>query len=147
MGYEQRAGVDDLLKGDFLVEIDGIAQTHFRTLSGVSKEWSVNTARDGGDPPRHRKQRVMETVEDITLTQGRTTIATELEDWYESGDRKSGSVIQLDHNGNEIFRWNFVESFPKKLDLGDWDGMSEDSSINTLIITCEDFKRAYPSVT
>jgi len=142
MPFEQRVGQDDMLKGDFAIEIDGVAKTAFRTLSGGAKEYGEITSRDGNDKQKYRKQDGIMTVEDITLTEGRTTDVSELHAWFEDRGRKAISIVQFDHNGDEVKRWNCFACRLKRIEPFDFDAMAEDPAINSVVISLEDWERA-----
>ena len=141
--HVQRLGSDPLLKANFLIEIDGIAITGFRTCSGLHRSFAESTHRNGDDPPRMSKQRGIETVDDVTLGESITGSGNELEEWYNSGERKDVSIVELDHLGNEVERHNCFNVWPKDLNLGDKDSMAEDEvGVRELILSMEDFEKA-----
>jgi phage tail-like protein len=143
MPFDQRVGVDDMLVGDFLVEIDGIAKTSFRKLSGGKKEYGEVTARDGNDPQRYRKQHGIMTIEDIALVEGRTSVASELEAWFEDKSRKDSlSIVQLDHNGNEVERHNCFNCLCKSIELFNGDATTDEAQVKTFVISVEDWEKA-----
>jgi phage tail-like protein len=137
----QRLAQDEYLKMNFLLEIEGLAGTGFKTCSGLAKEWSEANTRDGHDPPRARYQRTREVVDPITLTYGVTDNRDELEDWYHTGERKSVVIRQLDHLGNIKKSWQLHAAYPKRLEFSDWDAASDDVQIATMVIRCEDWER------
>lgn len=138
----QRAN-DSFNKMNFFVEIEGIQSTAFKKVEGLTSEFGVAEERNGDEPNRKRKQRTVESFENIVLTQGITLDATELEDWHKSGERKSISIVQLNHDREEVRRWNVFEAFPVKYQpFEDMDSMSEDNQVQILEIAHEGFERA-----
>jgi len=135
---------DAYKKMNFFVEVDGIANTAFKNVEGLHKEFAVVEERDGNEPNRMRKQRGMESFDDVVLTRGLTSESGFLEDWYDSGDRRSVSIVQLNHNQEEVKRWNLVEAFPQAFDpIEDMDSSSEtDVQVEKLTLAHEGFDRS-----
>ena len=84
----------------------------------------------------------------ITLKWGLTD-STELYDWYRqvvkgNVQRKNGSVICLDMQGQEAARWNFFNAWPTKWDGADFTSKGNDVAIETLEIAHEGVERARP---
>ena len=82
----------------------------------------------------------------ITLKWGLTD-SRELYDWYRDVvngkiERKSGSIILLDLEGNEKVRWNFFEAWPTKWDGPDFTAKGNDVAIETLELAHERVERA-----
>src|SRR5262249_33191760 len=75
------------------------------------------------------------------------TDSRDLDDWHHAAvtgniQRKDGSIVQPDFQGNENARWDFVHGWPTK-----WDGSSvnaggSDLSVETLEIAHEGVERA-----
>jgi phage tail-like protein len=51
--------------------------------------------------------------------------------------RKNGSVILLDDQGQEKVGWNFFEAWPSKWQGPTLNARSDDVAIETLVLTCE----------
>lgn len=102
----------------FLVEIDGIAVARFSEVSGIQVEVETETYEEGGvnDFVHYFPKRAK--YQNIILKRG-ITDGQELWNWHQevvdgSFKRKNGSIILLDSNGEEKWRWNFVQAFPVK---------------------------------
>lgn len=132
---------DSAQKAQFYVEIDGIQATNFKKVDGLKASYSVVEERDGNEPNRKRKQRGIETFDNVTLTKGVTMVASDLEKWYLAGDRRSVSIVQMSYAGEEIRRWNLINAFP--VEYTPIEGMDSDSDavqIETLVLAHEGFE-------
>jgi phage tail-like protein len=56
--------------------------------------------------------------------------------------RKNGSIVQLDFQGNEKARWDFVSGWPTKWDGSSFNAGGSDLSVETLEIAHEGVERA-----
>jgi len=133
---------------NFLVEIDGIARAAFQEASGFDSSIDVVEHREGGDNTTVRKLPAMTKFSNITLKWG-TTDDRQLYDWHRqwvTGDpaaqRKNGSVILLDRQGQEKLRWNFVNAWPAKWTGPSFNAEGNDVSIETLELAHEGVARA-----
>jgi phage tail-like protein len=132
---------DSAQKAQFYVEIDGIQATNFKKVDGLKASYGVVEERDGNEPNRKRKQRGIETFDNVTLTKGVTMVASDLEKWYLAGDRRSVSIVQMSYAGEEIRRWNLINAFP--IEYTPIEGMDSDSDavqIETLVLAHEGFE-------
>jgi phage tail-like protein len=143
--------VDPFRNYNFIVEIDGIAQAGFQEVSGgLSSEIDVTEYREGGfSPAEHgstvRKLPGMTKYSNITLKWGLTD-SRELYDWHRDVvkgkiERKNGSIVLLDTEGNEAVRWNFANGWPSKWTGSDFNAKSSDVAIETLEIAHEGIER------
>ena len=141
--HNQRLGVDPVMKMNFIVEIDGITQTGFKTCEGLKRAFETAEFRRGNDPPRTKKQRGMEKIDPVTLTDGLTHDAQELYEWYMAGDRKTISIIQLDHLSNPAARWDLYEVYPKEFVPAEgFDSQADtDIQIRSIVLELEDWKQ------
>ncbi len=135
------ARVDPYKNFRFLVEIDGIQQAGFSECSGFGSEVEVIEYREGGEPTAVRKLPGRARFPNITLKWG-VTDARELYEWHRAVlqgqiQRKQGSIILLDDEGNPRVRWNFFEAWPSKWEGPDLCAQGNDVAIETLVITCE----------
>ena len=138
--------VDPYRNFNFLVEIDGITQAGFSDCSGFGSSTDPIEYREGGENKTVRKLPGLTKHNNITLKWGLTD-SKELYDWY--GDivngkiqRKNGSIIVLDLEGNEKVRWNFFNGWPTKWDGPDFTAKGNDVAIETLEIVHEGIERA-----
>ncbi|HBY93087.1 MAG: phage tail protein [Ardenticatenaceae bacterium] len=138
--------VDPYRNFNFLVEIDGITQAGFSDASGFGASTDPIEYREGGETKAVRKLPGITKWNNITLKWGLTD-SRELFDWYQdivNGkiERKNGSIIVLDLEGNETVRWNFYEAWPTKWDGPDYTAKGNDVAIETLELATERVERA-----
>ena len=126
----------------FRVEIDGIQQAGFTECSGLGSEIHVVEYREGTEPNLTvRKVPGKVTYPDIVLKWG-VTDSRELYNWHLAVingnlQRKNGSIILLDDQGQEKLRWNFFDAWPSKWEGPTLNASSSDVAIETLTLTCE----------
>lgn len=101
--------------------------------------------REGGDNTTPRKLPGMTKHAAISLKWGLTD-NTELYDWHRAAvegriDRRDGSIIVLDNQGNERVRWNFKKAWPSKWTGASLNAEGNDVAIETLEIVHEGIKR------
>lgn len=140
--------VDPYGSFNFLVEIDGITRAAFQQVSGFDSSIDVTEHREGGENITTRKLPGLAKYSNITLKWG-TTDDTSLYDWHmkwvkgdPSAERKNGSIILLDRQGNEKVRWNFFNAWPCKWDGPDFNAEGNDVAIETLELAHEGVERA-----
>jgi len=134
--------VDPFENFRFRVEIDGIVQAGFTECLGLGSHIEVVEIREGADPTSAtRKVPGRVTYPDIVLKFG-VTASRELYDWHKGlingqVQRKNGSVVLLDSQGQEAVRWNFFGAWPSKFDGPTLNAKGNDIAIESLTITCE----------
>lgn len=107
--------VDPYAAFAFRVEIDGIIRAAFTDVGGMDTTVEVTEYAEGGD--RHSKKLPGKVkYSNITLKYGLTDDRS-LYDWLLEAakgnvQRKSGSIVVLDLQGNEKVRWNFHDAWP-----------------------------------
>ena len=131
---------------NFLVEIDGITRAAFQQVSGFDSTIDVIEHREGGENTTPRKLPGMTKYSNISLKWGLTD-DRDLYDWHRQAvlgniQRKNGSIILLDRQGNEKMRWNFVNAWPSKWDGPDFNAEGNDVAIETLELAHEGVARA-----
>ena len=131
---------------NFLVELDGITRAAFQECSGFDSTIDVIEHREGGENTTLRKLPGMTKYSNIVLKWGLTD-DRELYDWHRQAvkgnvQRKSGSVVLLDNQGQEKVRWNFVRAWPTKWDGPDFSAEGNDVAIETLELAHEGIERA-----
>lgn len=129
----------------FRVEIDGITQAQFRECTGLGSSVEVIENPEGG---RAQMTKLPGRVKypNIVLKYGLTD-STELYDWHHAAltgniQRRNGSIVQLDFQGNEKARWDFVSGWPTKWDGSSFNAGGSDLSVETLEIAHEGVERA-----
>jgi phage tail-like protein len=138
--------VDPYKNFRFRVEIDGITQAGFSECSGFGSTVEVIEYREGGEPNKVHKLPGRVKYPDITLKWGLTD-SRELYDWHLAAvngqvQRKNGSIVLLDDDGQEKVRWNFNKAWPTKWEGPAFVAKGNDVAIETLVITCEGIERA-----
>jgi len=137
--------VDPYRNFNFLVELDGITQAGFTDCSGFGASTDPIEYREGGENKTPRKLPGLTKFTNITLKWGLTD-SRELYDWYRDVvngkiQRKNGSIIVLDLEGNEKVRWNFLNAWPTKWDAPDFSAKGNDIAIDMLELAVEGTER------
>lgn len=138
--------VDPYRNFNFLVEIDGISQARFAECTGFGASNEPIEYREGGENRTVRKLPGMTKYPNIVLKWGLTD-SDELYKWWKNivngkADRRNGSIILLDMEGNEKVRWNFINAWPTKWDGPDFNAKGNEVAIETLELANEGTERA-----
>lgn len=138
--------VDPYLNFNFLVEIDGISRASFQEASGFDSTIDVIEHREGGDNTTPRKLPGTTKYSNIVLKRGVTDDA-ELYNWHRNVvlgnvDRRNGSIVLMNRQGQEQVRWNFEAAWPTKWDGPDFNAEGNDVAIETLELAHEGVWRA-----
>ncbi|MFY9608515.1 MAG: phage tail protein [Blastocatellia bacterium] len=140
--------VDPFNNFNFLVEIDGITRAAFQEASGFDSAIDVVEHREGGENTTVRKLPGMTKYSNISLKWG-TAPDTDLYDWHRqwvTGDpaanRRNGSIVLLDRQGQEQIRWNFFNAWPSKWTGPSFNAEGNDVAIETLELAHEGLERA-----
>src|SRR5436190_22760412 len=110
--------IDPYANFNFLVEIDGITQAGFHDVSGLDSSIDIQPFREGGQNIFEGKHPMKVKYSNIVLKWGLTD-GTEMYDWHQQAvngnvQRKNGSIILLDRQGNKKSQWNFFDAWPAK---------------------------------
>lgn len=128
----------------FWVEIDGLLVAGFTEVSGLQSEVEVEEYREGGvNDYIHVLPRIVK-YPSIILKRG-VTSSDNLWSWYEKVtegtiQRKNGSIILLEQNGVELWRWNFYNAYPVKWVGPELNSVSSEIAVETLEITHQGLK-------
>jgi phage tail-like protein len=138
--------VDPYGNFNFLVEIDGITRAAFHEVSGFDSTIDVIEHREGGDNTTVRKLPGMTKHSNIVLKWGLAD-DRDLYDWHRDAvngkvQRRNGSIVLLDRQGQERMRWTFVNAWPSKWDGPDFNAEGNDIAIETLELAHEGVTRA-----
>ena len=138
--------VDPYRNFNFMVEIDGVSQARFAECSGFGATNDPIEYREGGENRTVRKLPGLTKYPNIVLKWGETD-SDELWKWFKNivngkVDRRNGSIILLDTEGNEKVRWNFFNAWPTKWDGPDFNAKGNDVAIETLELVNEGVERA-----
>ncbi len=130
----------------FRVEIDGIISGAFRTAGPFKWTTEVDAIREGG-----RNNGTVNLVKPgkfapLVLNKGLVVNNSELFEWMrrlhdhsQAFHRANMSVIMVQEDGSERGRFNLYNAFPSRYELGQFDGKSNDVSVETLEITFDYF--------
>jgi len=138
--------VDPYGNFNFLVEIDGITRAAFHEVTGFDSTIDVIDHREGGENTTLRKLPGMTKHANIVLKYGLTD-DSELYRWHRDAingnvQRKNGSIVLLDRQGQERMRWNFVNAWPSKWKGADFNAEGNDVAIETIELSHEGIARA-----
>jgi phage tail-like protein len=126
----------------FRVEIDGIQQAGFAECSGLGSEIQVEEYREGNEKSLALRKLPGKVIyPDIVLKWG-VTDSRELYNWHLDVingklERKNGSIVLLNDQGEEKLRWNFFDAWPSKWEGPTLNAATSDVAIETLTLTCE----------
>lgn len=137
--------VDPYRNFNFRVEIDGITHAGFSDCTGLGASTDPIEYREGGHEMTPRKLPGQTKYNNIVLKWGLTD-SRELYDWYRDVtkgkiERRSGSIILVDLEGNDKARWNFFEAWPTKWTGSDFSAKGTDVAIETLELAHEKIER------
>ena len=137
--------VDPFDDFNYKVEIDGIVRGAFQQCSGFDSTIDVIEHREGGENTTLRKLPGLTKYSNIILKWGMTD-DMELYTWHRDAvlgrmQRRNGSIILLDREGNETARWNFYNAWPTKYDGPDLNAEGNDVAIETLELAHEGIER------
>jgi phage tail-like protein len=140
--------IDPYVSFNFLVEIDGITRAAFQEASGLDSTIDVIEHREGGENITTRKYPGQVKYSNISLKRGMTE-DHDLYDWHRqwvtgdpAGQRKNGSIVLLDRQGQEKARWNFFNAWPAKWTGPSFNAEGTDIAIETLELAHEGVQRA-----
>jgi len=130
---------------NFKVEIEGVTQGAFRNVEGLDSETEIVEYQDGDDIIL-RKRPGRTKYSNVTLKRGYVD-TDELWQWRKKViegqvERKSGSVILCDDDGEEIMRYNFFEAWPSKWKGFSMDGKGNDVNVEEIELAVEKIERA-----
>ena len=137
--------------GDYLpahnwkIEIDGVVSGGFKEVSGLESEVEIIEYRNGDDPLTHKRAGKAK-YKNITLKRGLVNDNALLE-WYKKvlagkTDRKSGSVVYQDREGNEVIRYNFFEAWPCRWKAPELNSHSDTHIVEEIEFVVEKVERA-----
>lgn len=119
------------LSAKFRIEIDGINLGAVQKATIDGYEWNTMNARTGIDDLNSLTASATKKVHVITieknLVEGGQSDIQVFIDWAAQGSslRKSGAVISLGRDGNEVLRITFYKAWLKKVTFPQWDAEEE----------------------
>jgi phage tail-like protein len=126
----------------FLVEIDGIASSAFKSVSGLVAEAEVIEYREGSDPlSSSRKLPGRVAYPNVRLSRGLTT-SRDLWDWWRtvvdgSLERRNVSITLLDDTRTPVLRWLLRNAWIAKFEAPDLDASANEVAIETIELAHE----------
>ena len=122
----------------FVVEINGQRVGGFSEVTGLEVRTEVDDYREGGVNDYVHKMAKETRYPNLTLKRG-ITDAVEFWDWHQQivgGEilRKTISVVLLDAQGAEKWRWVFRDAYPVK-----WNGTDLNATGNTVVVESIEF--------
>lgn len=125
--------VDPYKVFQFVVEINGTQVGGFSEVTGLEVRTEVDEYREGGVNDYVHKIAKETRYQNLTLKRG-ITDSTELWEWHQQvveGDieRKTVSVVLLDSQRQEKWRWVFLDAYPVK-----WNGSDLSATGNTVAV-------------
>ena len=144
MAQDNRRAHDHIGAYNFKIEINGVTVGAFRNAEGMDSETEVIEYQDGDDIVL-RKRPGRTKYNDITLKRGYTS-SDELWRWRKTVmdgkvERKDGSIILCNDNGDEIMRYNFYEAWPVKWKGFTLDGKGADVAVEEISLALERWER------
>ncbi|BEP29028.1 phage tail protein [Helicovermis profundi] len=131
------------LNFNFGLEIDGMVEISFMKVSGISSEVEFLTYNEGGvnDYEHHIPTKVK--YSNIVLEKG-VTKSDVLFKWFkriQAGiiEKKNFSVILWNNEFKVIKRWNFIEGYPVKWSLSNFEALGNGVSIESIEFTHNGF--------
>ncbi len=121
----------------FTLEINGILRGAFQTVSGLERESTIETYREGGVNHFEHQHVVLTKYPPLNLKRG--LVDFELWDWHQRViegrvEREDIAIILLDETGNEAWRWICSQAFPAK-----WTGSELDALGSNIATESVDF--------
>ena len=127
---------------NFKLEIDGISRNGFRECSGLDTTSDPIDYREGTDKvyTAHKLPGLVKYT-NITL-KGGIIEDHSLWDWRKKTidgktERKNGSIVLMNEDGEEKIRWDFVDGWPTKLTFPSFNATANEVAIDTLEIVHE----------
>lgn len=139
--------VDPFRGFNFRIELGGTSVAAFREASGLSFTIDPVEYREGNDPELHvRKLYGLRKYANITLKRGMTA-DRQLWTWYRAlveghTDRRSGAIVLLDEERNDVARWDFSEGWICKWEGPAMNATANEVAIETIEIAHEGLERA-----
>lgn len=134
--------VDPYRTYNFRVEIDSTPIASFSEVSGLSSDGDSVDYREGTDVSLSvRKLIGLRKYSNITLKRGYTQ-NNELWKWYRNivngvADRRSGAVILMDEERNDVMRWNFENAWINKIEAPSFNASGNEVAIEAIELVHE----------
>jgi phage tail-like protein len=111
----------------FIVEIEGLQAGGFQSVTGIERQTQVEPYREGGVNDFEHQLVVKTTYPALTLKRG--LVNRSMWEWHQDViegrvQRRTVSVLLLDLDGNEAWRWVCVGAYPAKWTGAELDGLA-----------------------
>lgn len=121
----------------FVLEIGGIQRGAFQTVSGLERESTIETYREGGVNHFEHQHATLTKYPPLNLKRG--LVDFELWDWHQEViegriERADIAIILLNESGIETWRWICAKAYPSK-----WAGSELDALGNNIATETIDF--------
>lgn len=122
----------------FRVEILGVQVGGFTEVTGLEREVEVEDFREGGVNDFTHKLATVTKYPNLTLKRGLAD-AVELWTWHQDVvdgkiERRQLSVVLVDTQGHDTWRWVFEKAYPVK-----WSGGAMNASTNAVLVESVEF--------
>ena len=136
---------DPYLSFRFLVEIQGLIVGGFSEVSGLQVATEIEEKREGGVNDYVHKLPKLTKYQNITLKRGITDSDT-LWEWHQDVvngniERKTIFVVLMDREGDEQWRWQFIDAYPVKWTGPDLTAGSSAVAIETIELAHNGIKK------
>ena len=136
---------DPYLSFRFLVEIQGLIVGGFSEVSGLQVATEIEEKREGGVNHYVHKLPKLTKYQNITLKRGITDSDT-LWEWHQDVvngniERKTIFVVLMDREGDEQWRWQFIDAYPVKLTGPDLPAGSSAVAVETIELAHNGIKK------
>ena len=127
---------DPYLSFRFGVEIGGLIVGGFSEVTGLQVETETEDYQEGGVNDFVHKLPKTSRHQNLVLKRGLTD-SDILWNWHQNTlngkiDRKNGSIVLIDIEGNETWRWEFADAYPVKWTGPDLRADSDGVAVETL---------------
>ena len=128
---------DPFGKFNFVVEIDSLYAGGFQEVTGLGSEVEVSEYREGGvNGHIHKFAGPIKYSSNLVLKRGVTDVKA-LFQWYwdvmqGTVERKNVTVLLLDNEGQEQYRWVFEKAYPVKWVGPDFRSTASEAAVETL---------------
>jgi len=140
------ARVDPYRGYNFKVEIDGISRNGFRECSGLDATSDPIDYREGTQKTYSPLKLPGQTKYSNIVLKWGITDDHALWEWRKKTidgktERKNGSIVLMNEDGEEKVRWNFVEGWPTKWVAPSMNATANEVAIETLEIVHEGIQK------
>lgn len=134
----------------FKVTFEGESgESSFKEVSGISMEMDTEEITEGGNSYKHRVPTSVK-FSNLVLKRGLVPKDSAIVQWcsdtLESGlstgiTTKSITVSLLDEDANPLSTWNFLNAWPVKWSISDFNAMNNEIAIETLELSYSSFTK------